>query len=129
MVPGVTFFGSAVQAAEVVAVALDVLVGNAASEGQVRGDRPHVLGPDFLCRGDGVLMAALDGGAIFVGELVAAVVIAPDIIRRAVFGDADKRLGLALAGAFVPVADIDAVCFVEIPLQFGGHARAPALCP
>ena len=129
MVPGITLFGSAVQAAEVVAVAFDVLVGNAAGEGQVRGDRPHVLGPDFLCRGDGVLVTALYRGAIFVGELVATVVFAPDIIRRTVFGDADKRLGLALAGAFIPVTDIDAVGFVEVPFQFGGHARAPALGP
>ncbi|CRM73198.1 hypothetical protein [Pseudomonas sp. 22 E 5] len=74
-------------------------------------------------------MTALNRRAVLVDHLPAAVVVAPHIIGCAFAVDADKRLALALACALIPVAVVQAVCFVDVPLHFGGDARAPGFGP
>ncbi len=129
VVAGVTFFRRVVQAAQIVAVALDVLVGDATDKTQVRRGLPAVLNPELLSRGDGVVMTPLYGCAVLVDHLAAAVVVTPHIIGCAFAIDPDKGLSLALTSTFIPIAVVQAVCFVDVPFHFGGDARAPGFGP
>ncbi len=129
MIGGFALLRHVVQAAAVVPFALHVLIGQAADEGPVRRGEPGVLQPHLLRRGDGVLVAPLNGVAVGVLHLIGSARLAPNLRRVAVALDADERLSLQLARALIPVADVQAVLLVDVPLQLGGDARPPGLGP
>ena len=129
MIGGFALLRHVVQAAAVVPFALHVLIGRAADEGPVRRGEPCVLQPHLLRRGDGVLVAPLNGVAVGVLHLIGSARLAPNLRRVTVALDADERLGLQLTRALIPVADVRAVLLVDVPLQLGGDARPPCLGP
>ena len=129
MVGRLAFFRSAIQAAFIIAFTFNILISQPAHQRPVRRHEPAVLKPYFVRRSHRVLVTPLYRIAVRIFNLIGTARFAGNVRRVAIVLNANKRLGLRLTRALVPVANIQAVFVVNIPLQFRSNARPPGLGP